>query len=133
MSARFSSSILAVAVGSILLLPGAELATARDDDDIRQDQEMLIWTGDYDGVVDGIPGAGTREAIKSFQKRVKHSVTGTLTAEEAAVLRRDGAAKRKAAGLEIVSDPLTGISVGIPHNLVSGPTKKAWGQNWFRI
>ena len=42
-------------------------------------QEMLVWTGDYDGMIDGQFGDGTRQAIRSFQSRMGHAPTGSLT------------------------------------------------------
>jgi peptidoglycan hydrolase-like protein with peptidoglycan-binding domain len=103
---------------------------AASDDKVREYQEMLIWTGDYDGFVDGVLGDGTRQAIMGFQQRSKHPASGRITADEAALLIRNGSVKKKAAGFERVDDRVTGVSVGMPLTLVSGPTKKPWGQSW---
>jgi peptidoglycan hydrolase-like protein with peptidoglycan-binding domain len=110
--------------------PGLRVANAIGDDGVRAFQEMLIWTGDYDGLTDGVLGADTKQAIKEFQKRSNHAASGTLTSAEAALLMQTGSANKSAIGFKRVDDPLTGVSVGMPLKLVSGPIKKAWGQNW---
>jgi Putative peptidoglycan binding domain len=130
MCARPGPLFLAVAIGAMLWWPAPRIANARGDDGIREYQEMLIWTGDYDGLVDGVLGEGTKQAIIGFQRRAKHPASGTLTAAEAALLIQTGSANKKAVGFERVDDHLTGVSVGMPLKLVSGPIKKVWGQNW---
>jgi hypothetical protein len=122
--------VAAAAVSSILCSLGGGAAYSRSENDTREQQEMLIWTGDYDGVVDGVLGAGTKQAIKAFQKRIDHPVSGTLTQAEAALLRDMGGAKKRAVRFERVDDHVTGVSVSMPLKLLSGPIKKTWGQNW---
>lgn len=46
-------------------------------------QRGLMAYGLYSGAIDGAFGAGTRSAIRSYQLREKHRVTGYLTATEA--------------------------------------------------
>jgi peptidoglycan hydrolase-like protein with peptidoglycan-binding domain len=97
---------------------------------IREYQEMLIWTGDYDGMVDGQLGAGTTQAIRKFQVRIGHSPTGTLGPQELLRLRREGAAQKQKVGFSQVKDKNAGVSVGIPQTIVSRQMKKSWGSNW---
>src|SRR5258705_4474230 len=61
---------------------------------VRLQQEMLIWTTEYDGLIDGVAGAGTVEAIKRFQARMGNAVTGQLTQPELAELIKQGTMKR---------------------------------------
>jgi peptidoglycan hydrolase-like protein with peptidoglycan-binding domain len=49
----------------------------------RQIQEALSGLGYYKGPVDGIFGPETRAAIRHFQRDIKTSATGHLTADEA--------------------------------------------------
>jgi peptidoglycan hydrolase-like protein with peptidoglycan-binding domain len=130
MRARPGALFLTLAIGAGLWWPALRIANARSGDSISEYQQMLIWTGDYDGIVDGVLGAGTKRAIIGFQKRANHSASGTLTTAEATLLIQTGSANKKAVGFERVDDHITGISVGMPLKLVSGPTKKTWGQNW---
>jgi peptidoglycan hydrolase-like protein with peptidoglycan-binding domain len=46
-------------------------------------QEALSGLGYYKGPVDGIFGPETRTAIRHFQRDIKASATGHLTADEA--------------------------------------------------
>src|SRR5437868_1704643 len=117
MLARSRFLVVAVAVSSILCSLGVGAAYSRSENDTREYQEMLIWTGDYDGIADGILGADTTQAIKAFQKRINHPVSGTLTQAEAALLRDTGGANKRAVGLERFDDHVTGVSVGIPRKL----------------
>jgi peptidoglycan hydrolase-like protein with peptidoglycan-binding domain len=91
---------------------------------------MLIWTGDYDGIVDGVEGEETRHAVKGFQRQLGHPETAKLTEQEVSLLRKRGLKTKQAVGFKEVDDPITGVSVGMPLNLVSAPVKKIWGQNW---
>lgn len=120
---------IAVLTGAVLCwltLP----ATSESGKQIRELQEMLIWTGDYDGLIDGDLGQETRNAIKSFQQRLNHNPTGELTEKEKSLLKQNGAAAKQAVGFKQVNDNDTGLSVGIPQKLVSGPTSTKWGNNW---
>jgi Putative peptidoglycan binding domain len=107
-----------------------QAAYARSDADVREIQDMLVWTGDYGGIVDGVIGTGTEEAIKAFQKRINHPVSGALTTAETGRLREAGTAKKRAVGFQQVDDHVAGVSVGMPLKLLAGPVKKTWGQNW---
>src|ERR1700692_3454481 len=88
-------------------------------DDIRTQQEMLIWTTDYDGLIDGKIGPETTQGIKQFQIRLGNPPTGRLSAAEYQELQKQGNAKRDRAGFQQVIDKNAGVSVGIPLKLVS--------------
>jgi peptidoglycan hydrolase-like protein with peptidoglycan-binding domain len=49
-------------------------------------QEGLVWTGYYEGPVDGSAGVGTRGAIKRFQHDIGKPETGSLDDPQAAML-----------------------------------------------
>jgi peptidoglycan hydrolase-like protein with peptidoglycan-binding domain len=122
----FANTVL----GVIILLVGVGAALSLTSKQVSDYQEMLIWTGDYGGTVDGVQGVDTQQAIKKFQKRIGHTETGELTADEAALLRKQGQAKEIATGFARVDDGVTGVSVGMPLKLISGPAKETYGQNW---
>lgn len=108
------------------------VANAEDwtDSEIRKLQEALIWTTDYDGLVDGKIGAGTREAITKFQEKIGHTPTGSLSSSEYRELLKVGTAKRTALGFAQYTDETAGVSVGIPHALVPNPTPTRLGTQW---
>ena len=116
--------------GAVLIWLGIGVADAQPTARIREYQDMLIWTGDYDGMIDGTAGSGTSQAIKSFQKRLGHQPSGELTGSELALLRKTGKDNKALVGFAQVDDHVTGVSVGMPLKLVSGPIKKRWGQSW---
>jgi peptidoglycan hydrolase-like protein with peptidoglycan-binding domain len=119
-----------MAFGLMVSVLGAEAAVSQSTKQIRENQEMLIWTGDYNGVVDGLLGNDTKQAVKTFQKRLGHIETGELTGIETTLLRKQGREAKLAVGFDRVDDTLTGVSVGMPLKLVSGPKKMTYGQNW---
>lgn len=126
---HYLSSAVMLAIAALCSLE-LQVAHARSDPDVREEQEMLVWTGDYEGTVDGVSGTGTEEAIRAFQKRISHPVSGTLTKAETGLLRQAGTAKKRAVGFQQVDDHITGVSIGMPLKLIGSPVKKTWGQNW---
>ena len=101
-----------------------------NDTQIRKLQEALIWTTDYEGLVDGKLGPGTVEAISKFQARIGNTVTGHLSSDEYIKLVKLGTANRAAMGFKQFTDDFAGVSVGIPLSLVSGPSLTKWGKHW---
>src|SRR5690348_11846225 len=97
---------------------GSACAQSQTVSQIRKQQEALIWTTDYDGLVDGNIGEGTRAAIRKFQARIEHPVTGQLTSMEEDQLLREGRSRRTQAGFKQFTDKDAGVSVGIPMGLV---------------
>jgi peptidoglycan hydrolase-like protein with peptidoglycan-binding domain len=77
MALRRVLSVMLVGAVACLQVGAAPQATKQ----IKEYQEMLIWTGDYDGMVDGNNGPGTKQAVMSFQKRVGRTETGALSGE----------------------------------------------------
>jgi serine protease Do len=106
-------------------------ALGQTESQIRRQQEMLIWTTDYEGRIDGKAGPGTIEAIKKFQARLGNPTTGRLTPAEEEALSREGGSKKNRAGWEQITDSRAGVSVGLPLHFVSGPTDTKWGKHWY--
>lgn len=82
-------------------------------------QNALIWTGDYAGVLDGEFGLQTREAIRSFQRRIGSAVTGYLTEDEIARLEANRVTAVATTGFRVVEDRETGIRIGLPEAIFS--------------
>jgi hypothetical protein len=98
---------------------------------IRIQQEALIWTTDYEGLIDGKPGDETIKAIKKFQSRLGHPTTGSLSDDELVQLIKLGFAKRDAIEFQQITDRTAGVSVGIPTGLLPSPSAKDWGSSWY--
>jgi putative peptidoglycan binding protein len=106
-------------------------AQAAPTSQILQQQEMLIWTTDYEGTVDGIIGPETIKAIRQFQTRLGNPPTGQLTQAEESDLNQQGAAAKRRAGFRQIVDDVAGVSVGIPLNFVATPPRSTkWGKHW---
>jgi hypothetical protein len=118
------------AFAAAVLSFASSAAQSQTEEKTRQYQEMLIWLCDYDGIIDGRLGSGTRQAIRKFQSDLGHPATGTLSSQEAAVLIKQGTRKRDAVNFSTVTDLDAGVSVGIPRALVPIKTKTKWGTSW---
>jgi hypothetical protein len=105
-------------------------AQSLTEDEIRIQQEALIWTTEYEGLIDGKLGPGTRTAINKFQARIRDAVTGVLTPGEVQQLVREGNANKNSFEFRQVTDSNVGVSVGIPHKLLTGPVSTKWGKHW---
>lgn len=93
-------------------------------------QTDLVWTGDYNGVVNGEISDRLIAAIKKFQKEIGTKETGVLNPQERAKL---AAASKKAqdnVGWKVVTDMVTGARVGLPGKLLPQQTSDANGTRW---
>jgi len=117
----------------VFLCVGLKVAKSDDwnDFETRKIQEALIWTTHYDGLVDGKMGKRTTEAIGKFQTEVGHAATGNLSSNEHLQLLKLGTEKRAATGFAQFTDHAAGVSVGIPHALLSGPKPTKLGKSWY--
>jgi hypothetical protein len=130
-SIRNATRTILIAATVAPLCAGPAFAQSQTAPKIRKQQEALIWTTDYDGLVDGVVGEGTLAAIKKFQARIGHPVTGQLTSLEEVQLLQEGRARRTQAGFRQYTDNDAGVSVGIPLGFVQGPTETKWGNHWY--
>jgi peptidoglycan hydrolase-like protein with peptidoglycan-binding domain len=124
------SSRFPLATSVALLVLSAAQALALSAGKVQTYQEMLIWTGDYDGMIDGNLGAGTLQAIRRFQERNHREPSGDLTDKEAALLLQQGRSRKQAVGFGPYRDIDAGVTIGIPSRLVASPTKSKWGTSW---
>jgi hypothetical protein len=120
-----------IGLGVIACLSNAPaLSQTQTTKHIRLQQEMLVWTTEYEGLIDGVSGAETVKAINKFQARIGNPVTGYLTQSELEELVRQGTAKKNSFGFKQITDNDAGISVGIPLRLVPNSTRTKWGNTW---
>lgn len=94
-------------------------------------QSDLIWSGDYNGGVNGEFSDRAIAAVKAFQKKQKGKETGILTPEERAALSTAVKSQREQVGWKIVEDPLMpGVFLGIPGKLATQTARGKNGGRW---
>ncbi len=93
-------------------------------------QNDLIWTGDYNGIVDTDFGDNSVAAVKAFQKRNGGKETGILNPDERAKLSESAHKKREAAGWRVVDDRATGARLGVPGKLAPQSAPSDSGTRW---
>lgn len=95
-------------------------------------QSDLVWSGDYNGVIDGDFGERAIAAVKAFQKRHQGKDSGILTADERAVLASAVRVQQQQVGWKLVEDDvLPGARLGIPAKLAAKSERGASGTRWF--
>ena len=80
--------------------------------DIAVLQFLLIWTGDYNAMVDGVPGPRTAGALEDFLHR--HGLGGASTEATWDALTAEAGAAIGEAGFKILRDYAVGITYGVP-------------------
>ena len=93
-------------------------------------QADLIWTGDYNGIIDTDFGDNSVAAVKTFQKRNGGKETGILNPDERAKLSESARAKRERAGWHMVDDRTTGARLGVPGKLAPQSAPAGTGTRW---
>ena len=94
-------------------------------------QSDLIWSGDYNGGVNGEFGDRAINAVKTFQKRSKGKETGILTPQERDALSAAVRSKQEQVGWKLVEDPvLAGGRLGIPAKLLPQSEQGTNGSRW---
>jgi hypothetical protein len=91
-------------------------------------QSALLWSGDYTGSIGGEDPF--LSAIKNFQKRAKSKVTGVLSPAERINLLAAAKTHEDEFGWTIVTDPSTGVRLGLPLKLVPQVRDAARGTRW---
>ena len=93
-------------------------------------QSDLVWTGDYNGLLDGEFSDRLADAVKAFQKRLKNKPTGVLNPQERAALAAAARPKRAEVGWRMAEDRVTGGRVGLPGKLATETSAGATGTRW---
>src|SRR4029453_16244194 len=93
-------------------------------------QSDLAWVGEYNGAITGEVSERMVNAIKEFQKSRGAKRTGVLNPQERGLLADTAKKKQESVGWKIVSDPGTGVRLGIPTKLVPQQSSDANGTKW---
>jgi peptidoglycan hydrolase-like protein with peptidoglycan-binding domain len=94
-------------------------------------QSDLIWSGDYNGGLDGDFGDRAISAVKAFQRRNKGKDTGILTPQERATLAAAVKDQQEQVGWKLVEDPtMPGVRLGIPGKLTTLTARGKSGGKW---
>ncbi len=91
-------------------------------------QSALMWAGDLASSASG--DDAMREAVKTFQKRKRYKVTGTLTDAERAELVAAAKEREAEYGWRVVIDPATGVRMGLPTRMVPHARPDGTGTRW---
>jgi peptidoglycan hydrolase-like protein with peptidoglycan-binding domain len=93
-------------------------------------QSDLAWVGQYNGAITGDLSERMVNAIKEFQKSRGGKPTGVLNPQERGILADTAKKKQESVGWKIVTDPGTGVRLGIPAKLVPQQASDAHGAKW---
>ena len=93
-------------------------------------QSDLAWVGQYNGAITGDVSERMVNAIKEFQKSLGGKQTGVLNPQERGTLADTARRKQESVGWKIVTDPGTGVRLGIPTKLVPQQASDANGTKW---
>jgi peptidoglycan hydrolase-like protein with peptidoglycan-binding domain len=93
-------------------------------------QSDLAWVGQYNGAITGEVSDRMVAAIKEFQKARGGKQTGVLNPQERSVLAETARRRQDNVGWKLVTDPGTGVRLGIPTKLVPQQTSDANGAKW---
>jgi peptidoglycan hydrolase-like protein with peptidoglycan-binding domain len=93
-------------------------------------QSDLAWVGQYNGAITGDLSERMVNAIKEFQKSRGGKPTGVLNPQERGILADTARKKQESVGWKIVTDPGTGVRLGIPAKLVPQQASDANGAKW---
>lgn len=100
--------------------PLAALFDALPETTRRQIQDSLVWTGDYQGVVDGAFGRRSREGFAAFARRLSRDGAPDLQTLKALFAAAEQA--RKASGFATAQDS-TGVRIGLPKAVLPRATQ----------
>ena len=92
-------------------------------------QDALVWTGDYNSVVNGAFGRRSFEALNAYRTRTKLAGEPLEPRNRSAILAA-GEAARKAARFTAIADAATGVSIGVPEKLLSKRSPVPGGTRW---
>ena len=93
-------------------------------------QSDLVWTGDYNGLVNGEFSDRLVAAVKAFQSRNKSKPTGVLNPQERAALASAAKPLRDEVGWKLTEDPGTGAHLGLPLKLATQVSAIRNGTRW---
>lgn len=93
-------------------------------------QSDLVWTGHFNGMINGEASERLVAAIKAFQRDNGGKPSGTLTAPERALLATAARAAQDHVGWKLLTEPISGVRLGVPGKLVPQHSADANGAKW---
>jgi peptidoglycan hydrolase-like protein with peptidoglycan-binding domain len=93
-------------------------------------QSDLAWVGQYNGAITGDVSERMVAAIKQFQRERGGKPTGVLNPQERGVLAETAKRRQENVGWKIVTDPGSGVRLGVPTKLVPQQSSDANGAKW---
>ena len=93
-------------------------------------QSDLVWTGHFNGMINGEASERLVAAIKAFQRDNGGKPSGTLTAPERALLTNAARAAQDHVGWKLLTEPISGVRLGLPSKLVPQHSADANGAKW---
>jgi peptidoglycan hydrolase-like protein with peptidoglycan-binding domain len=93
-------------------------------------QSDLVWTGDYNGLINGEFSDRLVAAVKAFQRRNKSKDTGVLNPQERAILAASAKPLQDEVGWRLVEDQVSGARLGLPGKLATETSRGASGTRW---
>jgi peptidoglycan hydrolase-like protein with peptidoglycan-binding domain len=108
----------------------ADTASAMAQAERQAIQSDLVWTGHYNGAINGEVSERMVAAIKAFQKDRGGKQTGVLNPQERGVLAEAAKKRQDNVGWKVVFDAGTGVRLGVPAKLVPQQSSDANGAKW---
>jgi len=93
-------------------------------------QSDLVWTGDYNGMINGELSDRLVAAVKAFQRRNKSKETGVLNLQERANLAASAKPLQAEVGWRLVEDQVSGARLGLPNKLATVTSRGGSGTRW---
>ena len=93
-------------------------------------QDDLVWSGNYNGAVDGEHGRRTHQAIVDFESRIGGRADGVLEPQERKALTELAARARTGVGFSVQGDPKTSMRIGIPARILTTRSDLPSGSQW---
>ncbi len=112
-----------VAILYFLLVGLSSQANAHSSSGELDDQNKviwaLIWTADFDRLIETAPPAYTVQAIRSFQRREGFFATGALKPSQKQLLFAMAQQISSDVGAERVTEPRAGVTLVVPRNFIT--------------
>jgi peptidoglycan hydrolase-like protein with peptidoglycan-binding domain len=121
--------VATVAIRPALQTP-ADTANAMAQAERLTLQSDLAWVGQYNGAITGEVSERMVAAIKEFQKARGGKQTGVLNSQERGILSDTAKRRQENVGWKIVTDPGTGVRLGVPTKLAPQQSSDASGARW---
>jgi hypothetical protein len=96
-------------------------------------QDALVWSGDFDGTLDGALGGPALTALKAFQTRENSPAKGRVLSADVKKLAELSAAAKKEAGWSLALDGTNNVVLFVPQKLLpassTGPDGRSFASH----